>query len=144
MKVGTVVARRLVLVVTKVDLDAKLWDITTRWDLRYMHDRAAPLTGSLLKAGWRTSCSMALRVATARFLKPKGAGGSHRNDRHGPKEVKSPSEYTVQSKQNKQKKKELAVSGLEYPVSGRDWGKTNALTIPTKNCLRVHELKRLY
>jgi len=102
-EVGTV-ARRLVLV-TKVDLNAKLWDITTRWDLRWMHDRAAPLTGSL-KVGLRTSGSMgsgSLRVATARFLKPKEGAGrlAHKNDRHGPKEVKSPSKLGVICKSKK-------------------------------------------
>ncbi len=82
--VGTV-AQGLVLAIPKVNLNTKLWDIMTRWDLRWMYDRVAPRTGSL-KVYLRTSSSMgsgSLRVAMARFLEPKGAPGrlAHRNDR---------------------------------------------------------------
>jgi hypothetical protein len=33
---------RLLVMIMKVDLSAKLWEITTRWDLRIVHERAGP------------------------------------------------------------------------------------------------------
>jgi hypothetical protein len=54
--------------IMKVDLSAKLWEITTRWDLRTVHESGAGRVSWTVRVQYKADH---FRVATALFLQPK-------------------------------------------------------------------------